>query len=245
MVEIVCSVPLVVIAASFAPTGVRAEVGLYSKPRKPNVVLRIANTPSNEDATWPITRVDSWQSTDSRTGTIHFHKTIIRTAPAGYVSPSHKLVSCASDGITAPSVTCNYRSYVSRTDQDIQGPYTANIVHYLNNFCSSDYGCTHYQPVRLEVWWTKSTAGTPSISYTTDWGCGNCAKCNDSRFQYIYHTSGTMRTWNGNKSSVLIYTTSIRNWPALRAFPDLWYLIAGHNTSNTSGYNMDVAAGYP
>jgi hypothetical protein len=207
--------------------------------------LKIARSPSNEDANWPITRVESWQSTDPQTGTIHFHKTITRTAPEGYVPTDSNLISCANDGVEAPSVTCTWNGYVSRTDQDAQGPYIANIVHYANKFCSSYYGCVHYQPVRLEVWWTKSTPSTPSISYTTDWGCGNCAKCNDAQFQYVYHNSGTMSTWNGNKTSVLVYTTSVYNWPALRAYPDLWYLIAGHNTSNTSGYNMYVAADYP
>lgn len=228
----------------FVPNLARAEGGPEKKPKKPNVIMSIADTPSNEDANWPITRVENWQSTDPQTGTVHFHKTIIRTAPEGYVSPDSRLIACANDGIAAPSVTCTFGGYVSRTDQDVQGPYIANIVHYANKFCSSYYGCTHFQPVRLEVWWTKSAAGTPSISYTTDWGCGNCAKCNEGQFQYVYHGSGTMKTWNGNKSSVLIYTTNIRLWPALRAFPDLWYMIAGHNTSSTSNYNMAVAADY-
>lgn len=139
----------------------------------PVIVMEIADSPWEEDADWPITYNETQTSIDSATGRIRTRQIIVRKSPPGYV-PDSSAADCIAQVGETPTTLCSYERMVTLQVLDESGDYAAYAKHVAILYCSADYGCVHYQPVALNLWWTKRVSRTPNIQYTPT-GVAPCA----------------------------------------------------------------------
>ena len=218
-----------------------------SGTQKVVVLQQVMTSPSFEAKDWPVTRVVTRQYIDPVTGKTVTLKTIFRDAPPGFGSVP-KTLPCPDQNALV-TTTCIYKGASFVSNQSFVGDVYANAAHYASHFCRDD-SCSPnlYQPYRLEIWWTRSNSSSYVQNAITDWGCGECQKCDISPFEYLWHSDPFTPGWSGNRSYTYVYTTGGGTvWPALQAVDWSAPIVGGnHGTAVIGGsqYPLQVLANF-
>jgi hypothetical protein len=238
-------VPAVLLAVILLATQIGVALADTGTSNDVIVNQQIANGPSNEDANWPITRVETVRQKDPATGEVHVLKTIFREALPGFGSVPKDPPCPPDNGKSVTSASVNncalYQGVVSVSSQGIAGGITLNVKHYANKFCPNSLcSPTLYQPYRLEVWWSRTSSSWTVQNAVTDWGCYACYKCDTSAFGYLWHSSSFNPAWNANNTSyTYVYTTGGGTvWPALQWFDPGVRIVGGNHGTAVMGGNQ-------
>jgi hypothetical protein len=148
--------------APYSPVSATSPLGNdQSDTQYPQVLVKIANNPTDEDKDWPIVGVEDQTFVDPATGKTFTTSVTIRR-PSISKPP---LKSCPQNDLkteTTIDVNCIYITPESRTGQSTTSGVTVHIKHYADMYCL-DTSCTDvlYKPTRVEVYWNRT-----STSYT-------------------------------------------------------------------------------
>ncbi len=202
----------------------------------PTVEITISDSPSNEDANWPIIKKETHRRNDPSTGHEIVETTVIKKEP-----PTKDKKACKDRhengteqfGVAVATCIVNRYSVVQQAQVSVGGgSVTGHVKNIADEYCSSVGGCGFYKMKRLDVWWTRTSTNFGVINATRTWGCvgGSCALCNGSTTGFSWRDPTSFNPiWNGLTSK--IYTRTSSTMPIMRAMPEYGGFPVGDSNS--------------